>query len=220
MNISLYLLGMVSFASLASSELVELPKFNDDEFHQWQSKVFSGETQYTVLSAKNILHAQSIGSASGLMFSQKIDLEKTPYINWRWKIDKKLENLAENTKAGDDYAARIYLVRNEGMFMWNVSSLNYVWSSDHAAGEHWDNAYAGAKVKMLAIRDASAEVGVWYSEKRNVFQDMVELFGDKGSEQANLDSYQFIDVVALMTDTDNSALEASSYYGHITFSAE
>jgi hypothetical protein len=38
-------------------------------------------------------------------------------------------------------------------------------------------------------------------EKRNVYQDLIDTFGDQGSEKANLKAYNYI---AIMTDTDNS----------------
>jgi len=53
-----------------------------------------------------------------------------------------------------------------------------------------------------------------------VFQDLIDYFGDKGSEDANLRAYRYIDMVAIMTDTDNSGSEAESYYGDIVFSGE
>ncbi|WP_117232866.1 DUF3047 domain-containing protein [Vibrio maerlii] len=213
-------LALTSFFAHSSEMIVELPKFNEEEFHQWEAKIFSGETNYKILSSDDVLHAQSEGAASGLVFRQRIDIHKTPYINWSWKIDNKLKCLPEDTKEGDDYAARIYLVRNGTLVPWNARAINYVWSCSSEMGQQWDNPFAGSKVKMLSVRDGSSGVGEWYAEKRNVFQDMIDVFGDKGSKEANQKSYRYIDVVALMTDTDNSSSSAESYYGSITFSSE
>jgi hypothetical protein len=60
----------------------------------------------------------------------------------------------------------------------------------------------------------------WYEEKRNVYQDLIDTLGDKGSAEANLDAYQYIDIVAIMTDTDNSETDAESYYGDLVFTAQ
>ena len=73
---------------------------------------------------------------------------------------------------------------------------------------------------MLAVRGEGSEVGKWYIEKRNVYQDMIAYFGDKGSESANQKAYRYVDAVALMTDTDNSHLAAESYYGDIQFTSK
>ena len=64
---------------------------------------------------------------------------------------------------------------------------------------------------MLALRDASDPEGVWFSERRNVVEDFVQLL------DMDIDS---IDGVSIMTDSDNSGLSASALYGDIFFSAE
>jgi hypothetical protein len=47
---------------------------------------------------------------------------------------------------------------------------------------------------------------------------LIDVFGDKGSQEANQKTYRYIDIIAIMTDTDNSEKEAESYYGDIEFS--
>ncbi len=37
----------------------------------------------------------------------EVDLEKTPILCWRWRIDAPVSSADLNTKAGDDYAARV-----------------------------------------------------------------------------------------------------------------
>jgi hypothetical protein len=103
--------------------------------------------------------------------------------------------------------------------VWKTKSLNYVWSSNQDKDLVWDNAFAGSSVKMMSVRGKEAQQGQWYQEKRNVYQDLIDIFGDKGSEQANQKAYQYIDIIAIMTDTDNSGKQAESYYGDIVFSA-
>jgi hypothetical protein len=73
---------------------------------------------------------------------------------------------------------------------------------------------------MMSVRGQQSQQSQWYEEKRNVYQDLIETFGDKGSEKANRKAYQYIDMIAIMTDTDNSGKQAESYYGDIIFSAK
>jgi hypothetical protein len=49
-----------------------------------------------------------------LFKEQRINLEKTPFINWLWCIVNCLSGLNEQRMSGDDYAARIYVVVNGG----------------------------------------------------------------------------------------------------------
>lgn len=198
-----------------------LTSLHDNGIQRWEAKVFSGESVYTIGEHKGRVALQAIShnSASGLVLKKQIDLTLTPYMSWSWLVEKKLLQIDERRKSGDDFAARIYVVIDGGLLLWKTKSLNYVWSSNQDKGLVWNNAFAGSSVKMLSVRGKEAQKGQWYQEKRNVYQDLIATFGDKGSEKANLKSYRYIDIIAIMTDTDNSGKEAESYYGDIGFSA-
>ena len=193
--------------------------FNVESLKNWQQKSFAGETNYQISSyqEKTALKAVSNSSASGLVLEKRIDLLATPYLSWSWLIKQNLPAMDEQSKTGDDYAARIYVVIDGGMMPWKTKSLNYVWSSSQQVGAEWNNAFASSNVKMIAVRGKYDKTDAWFSEKRNVYQDLIRFFGDKGSEQANLKAYRYIDAIAIMTDTDNSQSSAESYYGDITF---
>ena len=212
----------LSVTAFATTPPIALPSFDDQGIKEWEEKIFSGETSYQIatMDEMEVLRAVSQESASGLFMEQRIDLAKTPFINWRWKIQNRLPGLQENTKNGDDYAARIYLVIKKGLFGLNSQVMNYVWSSNNQQGSIWNNAYAGDTVKMLAVRDKEANLNTWYDEKRNVYQDFIQYFGDQGSKEANLEAYRYVDVIALMTDTDDSERKAESFYGNISFTAQ
>jgi len=155
--------------------------------------------------------ANSVGTASGFGRKIKIDLTKTPWVNWSWKIERGLPALPEKTKSGDDYAARLYLVKSGGALIWNTKALNYVWSGSHDRDASWPNAYKPKNSIMLAARGTSDKTGEWVTEKRNVREDFKQAFGK---------DIKSIDAVAIMTDTDNSGLSASAAYGDIYFTAE
>jgi hypothetical protein len=178
----------------------------------WESKKFKGETRYqlTDLAGEKVLKAESAGTASGLFKKQRIDLQKTPVMNWRWRIEKRLGQLNEQAKSGDDYAARVYVVISGGLVFWRTRAINYVWASTSPKGKIWPNAFAGDHAMMIALRSASDETGTWYTEKRNVLDDLKRQFGE---------DIRTIDAVAVMTDTDNGMGSAESYYGDIFFSA-
>ena len=164
-----------------------LTLLGDNGILLWEAKEFSGESIYSVGEYKGrlALKALSHNSASGLVLKKKIDLSITPYINWSWLIEKKLLMLDERSKRGDDFVARIYVVIDGGLMFWQTQSLSYVWSSNQAKGLVWDNAFAGSSVKMMSVRGNTSQTGRWYEEKRNVYTDLIDTFGDKGSEEEN-----------------------------------
>ena len=208
--------------SLSVAQTLPIAQFEQESLDQWEKKSFVGQTQYeiTQLDHQPVLHAISDKSASGLAKEIKVDLKKTPFLNWSWRIENFLPKMDETTKAGDDYAARLYIVKSGGFFIWKTKALNYVWSSNQATGSTWDNAYAGSNARMLALRSPQDALSVWVNEKRNVYEDMIALYGDKGSDKENEDAYRYIDAVAIMSDTDDSKAKATAYYGNIYFSAK
>ncbi|MBB1323864.1 DUF3047 domain-containing protein [Shewanella sp. SR43-8] len=201
---------------------INLTSLSEKGIDKWHPKVFSGKSIYSIVEYKGrlALKALSHNAASGLVLERQIDLMVTSYLNWSWLVEKQLLQLNERSKKGDDFVARIYVVIDGGFMVWNTKSLNYVWSSNQDQGLVWDNAFAGSSVKMLSIRGKEAQKGRWYPQKRNVYQDLIETFGDKGSDTANRKAYQYIDIIAIMTDTDNSGKQAESYYADIIFSEE
>ena len=193
---------------------VEVALFSSGVLEGWEEKSFKGKTDYQLKiddTQGAVLHARSEGSASAIGKRIKINLTKTPYINWLWKIDNRLEDINETKKSGDDFAARIYLVKTDGIFGRKSKAVNYVWSSNQPAGSTWNNAYQPRNSKMLAVRGVESNTGQWVAEKRNVAMDFARMFGQ---------SISTIDLVVIMSDTDNAELSVSASYGDIYFSSE
>lgn len=216
MNNKLLLTGALMLAcgvANADTTQIKLGEFSTGSLKGWEGKSFSGQTQYQIKQQGNLksLSAVSNGSASGLGVKKRIDLTKTPFLNWSWRVDKPLPPLKEATKAGDDYAARLYVIIDGGIFIWKTRALNYVWSSNPSKGTKWNNAFAPKNARMLAVRDSRNGPGQWLREKQNVAEDFQNLYGF---------TPRFIDGVALMTDTDNSGGSAAASYGDIFFSAK
>lgn len=197
----------------ATPDKIVIGDFSAGRLDGWKSKAFKGKTDYRLLSVdgKTVLQAQSKAAASGLFKEQRIDLQQTPYLNWSWRVDDLLGNLDEQTKAGDDYAARLYLVIDGGVVFWRTRAVNYVWASHTAKDKIWPNAFAGDNVMMIALRSSGDVLKTWQKEKRNVRADLRKLFGE---------DIRYIDAAALMTDTDNAGGKTTAYYGDIFFSAD
>lgn len=200
--------------SIAGKSVHKVANFSAGDLSDWEEKSFEGNSQYRFVDVKNngkikkVLRASTKGQASGLFKEVKIDLNKTPYLNWSWRVDNLFSENDERSKSGDDYPARIYVVVSGGVFFWNTKAINYVWSSNQPQGSEWPNAFTGS-AKMLAVRAGEKNVGQWVSERRNVREDLKRLFAD--------DLMQ-IDAVAVMVDGDNTGQSANSFFGDIYFS--
>ncbi len=212
-NSLIFLLIFFSIDVFAENNNIHIGFFSSGKLDKWETKIFSGATDYKIVQLDDtlVLKAESHSGASGLFKEQKIDLRKTPYLNWRWRIENQLLNIDEQSKSGDDYSARVYVIVSGGWEFWKTKALNYVWASNAPKGKIWPNAFAGNSAIMIAIRSNTDEIQSWHQEKRNIMQDLKDQFGA---------DIRHIDAVAIMTDTDNSKGDATAYYGDIYFSAQ
>ena len=213
----LFITIFIPFSVMAAQNRAAAPipigEFSHNTLDGWKEKEFSAQTRYQLVKNgdKTILQAQADASASGLFKEVEIDLTTHPYLNWEWRADKLHPPLAEQTKAGDDYVARIYVVVKGGLLFWRTRAINYVWASSEKQGSVWPNAFAGKNAMLLAIRSTTDKQGVWYREKRNVYEDLKAIFGEK---------IKTIHAVAIMTDSDNSKGSVTASYGDITFTTD
>ena len=200
-------------ASIVESLHLQVGRFSIGDIVGWQHELFSGETRYRLNSVdgRMVMSAQSDASASGYYREISVDLTRTPILNWSWRAQQLVRPDDEKEKAGDDFTARIYVVRKGGWWFWNTRVINYVWSFQHARGDAWDSPVAGERARMLAVRDRDDNTQTWYHEKRNIVEDFRNQFG------IDVDS---IDAIAIMTDSDNTGQSAAADYGDIFFTAE
>ena len=194
----------------AEGERIEV--LRDGDAAGWEEKVFSGKTLYETVrkDGRTVLRATSRGTASGMYRRLRIDLEKTPILNWTWRVDAALGDVDERTRAGDDYSARIYVIRSHPVFVWRTRAVNYVWAGTRTEGETWPNAYTDS-ARHVAVRSGDAQAGQWIGERRDVRADFRALFGE---------DVRSIDAIAIMTDTDNTGAAATAYYADIAFTSE
>ncbi|HTN66343.1 MAG TPA: DUF3047 domain-containing protein [Burkholderiaceae bacterium] len=199
-------------SSAASAERLMIGSFAAGDVSGWEEKSFKGKTSYQLTFdpqlGKSVLGAATQGAASGRIKKIQVDLRKTPYLNWSWKIEQPYAGLDESTKGGDDFPVRVYVVAQRGVFGLATRALNYVWASSKPVGQSWPNPFT-ANARMIAQDSGSAGAGQWMVHKRNVRADWQAAFGD---------AIEQIDAVAIMTDGDNSGLAAGAWYGDIFFS--
>lgn len=177
----------------------------------WQRRDFEGRTRYSAGEGEPPhVAAVAEGSASALYREIEVDLTETPWLQWSWRIEQLPDiDASETEKPGDDYGARVYVVR-EGFFgKLSANALDYVWSQRQPVDSRWPNAFTGRAI-MWSVERGPARVGKWVTHTRNVRADWQAAFGD---------DIERIHGIAIMTDADNSASRAAARYGTIRFCA-
>lgn len=205
-------LAVLSASGLAAEQKVSLDAWDVPCFGDWSEKSFEGNTQYRtkVEDELSYLSATAEDAASALFLKRKIAIEKTPFLNWRWRA-KRFNGAKDNLrKSEDDFPARIYVVVREGFMPWQTLAINYVWAQGERGQASWPNPFT-AKSMMVPITQGKNDAGEWRQEKVNVVADFKRLFDKEISA---------IDGIAIMTDADNHGGVSAADYGSIWFSSQ
>jgi hypothetical protein len=196
----------------------------------WEAQLFpkvEQHTRYEIIRAAAggpSLRSQSDCSASGFVLPlDDVDLTETPRLSWRWRIHQGLQNENEQAKAGDDFAARVYVIfaydprrsswleraaRRVATLLFGRDlpgeAINYVWASHVPVGEHWPNPFTDA-ARMVSLRTHSftPDAASWHSETVDLLADRLALLGEPLPR---------VEAIAVMTDTDNSCSRASAEF--------
>ena len=194
------------------SEVLRVFEFTEDEFKTLKTRKVKGETKWSLGSNNNgnFIRAEAEGVGSGLGKEVSINLNKTPFINITWKVEKDLSGIIENSKKGHDFAARVFVVKKTGKTALSNRAVNYVFSSNNSINESWRSPYTKKSIDYV-LSTTKDNLNKWVTVKANVKEHFKKLH--------NLDVNE-LNGVAIMTDTDNSKLKAISYYQNIYFSSE
>ncbi len=203
---------LAALALGAAAGGVSVGGFSSGDLAGWEQEEFHGLTSYRLarVDGRQVLQAVSQGSASAFIKKLEADPQERPMLAWSWKIESTLPKGDGRSKAGDDFAARVYVVFPSFWF-WNTRALTYVWANKLPVGQVWPNAFAGNNVMMLAVDSGQAKAGQWVSHRRDLAADFRRCFGEAPPA---------IGAIAVMTDSDNTKARAVAYYGDITLSSK
>ena len=209
------LISILFIVSPSQADIINVFEFTEIELLELKVKKVRGaenKTSYSVASNENgnYLKAIADNAASGLGKEVKIDLNKTPFINITWKVEKDLPGILENTKKGHDFAARVFVIKKTGATPLSNRAINYVFSSNNVVWFNSPSPYTKKSIDNV-LSSTKNNLNKWVSVKANVKEDFKKFH--------NLDVNE-LDGVAIMSDTDNSKMKAVAYYQNIYFSAE
>ena len=208
-------IAWLSIYTVSFTTEIKVFNFTETELSKLEVRKVRGadnRTVYTVGSNENgnFLKAVADNAASGLGKEVKIDLNKTPFINITWKIEKDLPGIKENSKKGHDFAARVFAVKKTGATPLSNRAINYVFSSNNVIGFNSPSPYTKKSVDNV-LASTKTNLDEWITVKANVKEDFKKFHGLDVKE---------LDGLAIMSDTDNSKMKAIAYYQNIYFSSE
>lgn len=185
-------------------------------------------TQYALKTWDGVAAVEAVAERSMALLGRPldVDLAATPHLCWLWRVDAPLATADMTTKAGDDYAARVYvsfkvepgalgvgtrakLALARSIYGDQVpdAALNYVWDNRQPVGTFMPNAYTD-RTRMIVLRSGAGDAGGWVMERRDVAEDFERAFGALPAQLSG---------IALASDTDNTGESARTGFAEFRF---
>lgn len=201
---------------------------------RWRALVPSGAKPPTFDRVEDagvtVLRVRSQDAAGAAAYAVHADLARAPILAWRWKVDRVVERADLATRAGDDFAARVYVffdVPSSELALGDrirlalarllhggelpSTAICYVWDNRHPAGTAAWSAYTD-RVRMVVLESGNERAGQWVEERRDLAADYRAAFG----ESAPLHP---VSGVAVGNDTDQTGEAATAWFGDVSIDA-
>ena len=167
----------------------------------YEASMVSGEVVVTGVSDNA---ARAIARRIGVFDPDKIKL------SWSWRVRSQLDGrVDERTRAGDDFAARVFVIFETAAIPTRTRAINYVWSAREPVGDVFSSPYTD-QVAYIVLQnaDVNEDPMAWRAESRDVLNDYREFFGESPS---------VVTAVAIMVDTDNTDGYAEADFRQLQF---
>lgn len=168
--------------------------------------------------------ARSEGGASAIGTPVSVDLTEHPILEWHWKIESIVEGANARIGPRDDCPAcvfvtfeyndlslahRLKLVAYQALGYDEVPrrAIVYTWANRGERYTTFPDPHV-AWMRQLVVQSGSTRAGRWMHERRNVRADYRRIFGESPPP---------VEGVGVMTHTNKTNGEATSYYGDIVF---
>jgi len=182
----------------------------------------AGDNQHTT-----VLKVESDNSAGsvGIPLTATREAGNT-ILEWRWKVNRKLEKADMTKKAADDFAGRVYvffdvpldslpfverskirIARAVAGADVPTAALCYVWDNTHAVGHTQWSPYTN-RVRKIVLQTGSTNINKWMKESRDVAADFKTAFGFNAPAVTG---------VAVGNDTDNTDDTVTTWFGDVKF---
>jgi hypothetical protein len=168
----------------------------------------------------------SSSSVSRLYRAIEVDLDDTPVLTWRWRVDEPVPP-TDLTQKGDDTALTIYVGfpwdPGEASFTERLTRplveayagedapgrvLAYVFGGDHPRGEWVASPHLRSAGGMCVLRPADSPTGQWFEERVDLVEDYRAAFGEDPPDPTQ---------IAISADTDDTGSTSRGFVGNLAF---
>jgi hypothetical protein len=169
----------------------------------------------------------SSSSVSRLYRPVEVDLDATPVLTWRWRVNQPVPPTDLTEKGEDDTAITLYVG-----FPWDPERasfterlkrplvetlagedapgrvLAYVFGGKQRRGEVVKSPHLGGAGAMRVLRPADSPTGEWFDERVDIAQDYAQSFGEAPPDPSQ---------IAISADTDDTGSTTSGSVAGLAF---
>jgi len=185
-------------------------------------------TRYRVARMDGVLGVEAVSEKSMALLARPVtvDFSQTPVLCWRWRVEAPVAAADMRRKAGDDYAARVYVAFDMPREALSASTrlklglarriygaevpdaaLSYVWDNRNPVGTAQKSSYTG-RAQLIVAESGTARAGQWVRERHDVAADFAAAFDGAPGQAVQ---------VALGSDTDNTGSSARAGFADLHF---
>jgi hypothetical protein len=151
------------------------------------------------------MRSASDGSTASKDVKGKVNLKETPLLEWSWKVTVLPKGANSCHKATDDQAAQIFVVWPRFPEAVRSRIIGYVWDTT-APPATTCTSEKTSTVTYVVVRSGTADLGKWFTERRNVAEDFRRIYGEEPDGPA---------AVAIAIDSNDTDSTAESFVGSI-----
>ena len=160
--------------------------------------VHENEQEHFLHVASGDNNSFSVGSKKTFM------LPDYPILEWEWKITKMPKGGDVRMKDKDDQAGSMCVIVDPGLT--GFDGLCYLWENDGPKGKSLTSTKREESKYIILRTPKTDQLGKWYREERNIYEDYKKLFGKEPKEKA---------VIGVQIDSDDTESSAEAFYRRI-----
>lgn len=179
----------------------------------WTGESFGRRAAYDFVIEQNagrrVLHLESDNEHSTIAkdITGKVNLKETPILEWTWKAAVLPTGGDLRRKETTDIAAQLYIVWPRFPALFRSRIIGYVWDATTPVGTIVKSQKTGT-VTFVVMRSGSEDLGKWLTERRNVAEDYVKIFGEAPDDPR---------AITISIDSNDTRSMAESFMGPIVF---
>lgn len=170
-------------------------------------------------------------SSYGVLRHPVDSLAGAAILQWSWRVDKFVPGADLYLKSADDSAIKVcamfdFPIERLGLVERNLlrlarkasteqlpaATLCYVWDATLPVGMVLANAYT-SRMRWLVVDSANAPLGQWRTHRRNLYADLMQVFGEEVREDA------YLIAIAVGADSDNTRSQSLAYLSDLMLEA-